>query len=240
MSAMTSMSASCRKWLVRSGVLAGPLFVVIFTTYGATLPRYQARRHPVSSLALGPRGWIQKANFLVAGCLYGAFTVGLWHSETSSSRSRLAPALLATGAIGLLGAGAFTTDPVSGYPPGTPDALQGYSGRSAMLHDLLSIPTFLALPVGAAVYARSFAREGRFGWALYSGGTAAMMLSAYGLASAAFNQAPALVADGGLYQRASITTGVAWLTALAVHTLRASQQPSGLAGSGREPRTAGA
>jgi hypothetical protein len=60
-----------------------------------------------------------------------------------------------------------------------------------------------------------------------------MMLTAYGLASAAFNQAPALVADGGLYQRAAITTGVAWLTALAVETLRASQHPSGLAASGR-------
>jgi Protein of unknown function (DUF998) len=95
-----------------------------------------------------------------------------------------------------------------------------------MLHDLLSIPTFLALPAGAAVYARSFAREGRFGWALYSGGTAAMMLTTYGLATAAFNQRPALVANGGLYQRAAITTGIAWLTALAIETLRASQLPS--------------
>jgi hypothetical membrane protein len=225
---------------VRCGVLAGPLFVAIFTAHGATLPSYQARRHPVSSLALGPRGWIQKANFLVAGCLYGAFTVGLWRTGTCSSQSRLAPALLATGAVGLIGAGAFTTDPVSGYPPGTPDVSPGYSGRAAMLHDLLSIPTFLALPAGAAVYARSFAREGRFGWALYSGGTAATMLTAYGLASAAFNQAPALVAEGGLYQRAAITTGVAWLSALALHTLRASQHPRGLGASGREPRTGGA
>jgi hypothetical protein len=135
MNAVTSMSASCRNWLVRCGVLAGPLFVAIFTAHGATLPGYRARRHPVSSLALGTRGWIQKANFLVAGCLYGAFAVGLWR--------------------------------------------------------------FLALPAGAAVYMRSFAREGRFGWALYSGGTAATMLTAYGLASAAFNQAPALAADGG-------------------------------------------
>jgi hypothetical protein len=39
-----------------------------------------------------------------------------------------------------------------------------------------------------------------------------MMLTAYGLASAAFNQAPALVADGGLYQRAAITTATGHLT----------------------------
>jgi hypothetical protein len=34
----------------------------------------------------------------------------------------------------------------------------------------------------------------------------------HGLASAAFNQAPALVADGGLYQRAAITTATGHLT----------------------------
>jgi hypothetical protein len=70
--------------------------------HGATLPSYQARRHPVSSLALGSRGWIQKTNFLVAPCLYGGFTVGLWRSGTCSSHSRLAPALLAAGAVGLI------------------------------------------------------------------------------------------------------------------------------------------
>jgi hypothetical protein len=209
--------------LLRCGVLAGPLFVTTFAAHGATLPGYQARRHPVSSLALGPPGWIQRANFGVAGCLYGALAVGLWHSAPRSSRSRVGAALVGAAAVGLLGAGAFTTDPVSGYPPGTPDALPGYSGTAAALHDLLSIPTFLGLPAAAAVYARSFARNDRPGWALYSGGTTATMLTAYGLASAAFNQAAPLVANGGLYQRAAITTGFAWLTALAVHTLRASQ-----------------
>jgi hypothetical protein len=218
--------ASWRTRLLRCGVLAGPLFVATFTAHGATLPSYEARRHPVSSLALGPHGWIQRANFVVAGCLCGALAVGLWRSGPRSCHNRLGPALVGAVAVGLLGAGAFTTDPVSGYPVGTPNALPGYSGTAAALHDLLSIPTFLGLPAAAAVYARAFVRKGRPEWALYSGGTAATMLTAYGLASAAFNQAPALVANGGLYQRAAITTGVTWLTALAVHTLRGSQHQS--------------
>jgi hypothetical protein len=122
-----------------------------------------------------------------------------------------------------------------------PPLMRGYSGRPAMLHELLSIPTFLALPAGAAVYARSCAREGCFGSALYSGGTAATMLTAYGLASAAFNQAPALVAGGGLYLRAATTTDVAWFTALAVHTHRTQASiPNGLAAARRKPRTEGA
>jgi Protein of unknown function (DUF998) len=220
-----TLATSWRIRLLRCGVLAGPIFVATFTAHGATLPGYQARRHPVSSLALGSRGWIQKANFLAAGCLYGAFAVGLWDSGTPASRSRLGPALLAAGAVGLLGAGGFTTDPVNGYPPGTPDVSQAYSSTAALLHDLLSIPTFLGVPAAAAVYARSFARQGRFRWALYSAGTTATMLTEYGLATAAFNQAPALVANGGFYQRAAITTGIAWITALAIQTLRASRHP---------------
>jgi Protein of unknown function (DUF998) len=221
-----SIAASRRNRLLRCGVLAGPLFIATFTAHGAIVPGYRARRHPVSSLALAPNGWIQRANFVVAGCLCGALAVGLWHPGPRLFHSRLGSALVGAVAAGLLGAGAFTTDPVSGYPPGTPDALPSYNGTAAALHDLLSIPTFLGLPAAAAVYARAFVHEDRPGWALYSGGTAATMLTAYGLASAAFNQTPALVANGGLYQRAAITTGITWLTALAVHTLHGSQHQS--------------
>ena len=40
------------------------------------------------------------------------------------------------------------------------------------------------------------------------------MLANVGLASAAFSQAPTLVANGGLYQPAAVSTGFTWLTAL--------------------------
>ena len=128
-----------------------------------------------------------------------------------------------------MAAGAFTTDPVSGYPPGTPDALPGYSGTPAALHDLLSVPTILGLPAATAVYARAFARTGATGWARYSAATATVMLVNVGLASAAFSQAPALVAHGGLYQTAAVTTGFAWLTALALHNLQMTKRTPSLA-----------
>lgn len=214
---MTTTAA--RRALLQCGVLAGPLFVAAFTAHGAALPGYDVRRHPVSSLVLGPHGWMQTANFVVAGCLYGGLAVGLWRSSGRSPQSRLGAALVGAVAVGLLGAGTFTTDPVSGYPPGTPDALPAYSGTRAALHDLLSIPTFVGLPAAAGVYARVFARSGATGWAWYSAATATAMAAAVTLASAAFNQAPALVANGGLYQRAAIITGFAWLTALALHIL---------------------
>lgn len=49
---------------------AGPLFVTVFVLEGARRPDYKPLRHPVSSLALGSRGWVQVTNFAVAGTLY--------------------------------------------------------------------------------------------------------------------------------------------------------------------------
>ena len=48
----------------------GPVFAAVFLVEGALRDGYQPLRHPVSSLALGPRGWIQTANFAVAGTLF--------------------------------------------------------------------------------------------------------------------------------------------------------------------------
>jgi hypothetical protein len=46
-----------------------------------------------------------------------------------------------------------------------------------------------------------------------------VMLVFFGLASAAFSQVAVLVDLGGLFQRAAVTTGFAWLTALAIRIL---------------------
>jgi hypothetical protein len=46
------------------------------------------------------------------------------------------------------------------------------------------------------------------------------MLTTMALAGAGFGQSPRLINLGGLFQRASIITGFAWLTALSAHALR--------------------
>jgi len=204
--------------LLRCGVVAGPLFVATFLVEGARRPGYDPRRHPVSSLALGPGGWVQAANFTITGVLYLALAAGLVRTSDPAAGTSAGPALIGAAAVGLLGAGAFTTDPVSGYPPGTPDAPARHSTRGA-LHDLLSVPTFIGLPAAALSYARAFRQSGDRGWAAYSAGSALVMLTGFGLASAAFSQAPSLVNRGGLFQRACVTTGFAWLTALAMRRL---------------------
>ena len=46
------------------------------------------------------------------------------------------------------------------------------------------------------------------------------MLATMALAAAGFGQSPRLVRFGGLFQRASVITGFAWLTALSVRALQ--------------------
>ena len=115
------------KAFLACGVIAGPLFVVAFLFEGATRADYDPLRHPVSSLALGDYGWVQSANFLVAGLLTLAFSVGLRSALRLGKGSTWGPLLVGVWAIGLLGAGVFVTYPVSGYPLVTPARLSGNS-----------------------------------------------------------------------------------------------------------------
>jgi hypothetical protein len=51
------------------GMVAGPLFFLVFTVAGLVRPDYDPLRHPVSSLEFGPTGWVQALNFIVTGTL---------------------------------------------------------------------------------------------------------------------------------------------------------------------------
>src|SRR6266567_4382989 len=109
--------------LLYCGLAAGPAFVTTFLAEGATRDGYRPSRHPVSSLALGPRGRVQTAHFAVTGTLVLAGAAGLGRAADPALSSRAGGALIGAAGAGLIGAAVFATDPVSGYPPGTPDAL---------------------------------------------------------------------------------------------------------------------
>jgi hypothetical membrane protein len=211
---------STTRLLLWCGAVAGPLFIAMFLLEGATAAHYNPLRHPVSSLALAPAGWLQVANFLIAGTLYLAFAAGLWRTRRTAVGTRVGVILIAAAGVGLLGSGLFITDPVSGYPPGTPDAPGDYTTTGA-LHDLCAIPIFLGIPAAQIAFGSMFVRRRNYGWALYSIGSAVAMLVALVSTNMAFNQVAALVHVGGLLQRITISIGFAWLTALASRTLAA-------------------
>ena len=205
--------------LLACGVIGGPLFVATFLVEGATRANYDPLRHPVSSLALGDSGWVQGANFIVTGLLTLAFAVGLWCALQPGKGSTLGPLLVGVWAVGLLGAGVFVTDPVSGYPPGAADRLSGYSWHGA-LHDLFSGPAFVALAAACFVFGHWFAGRGERGWAVYSAISGLVFVIAFVLTSAGFGQAAGLIDLAGLLQRVAVAVGFGWLTLLAVHLRR--------------------
>jgi hypothetical protein len=210
--------------LLACGVIAGPLFVVAFIVEGATRANYNPLRHPVSSLELGDFGWTQVANFIVAGLLTLAFAAGMRRALRPVGGSTWGPLLVGACAVGLLGAGIFLTDPLSGYPPGAPEQ-RHYSVHGA-LHDLFSALFFVGLPAACLVFARRFVGWGERGWAIYSAMTGVVFAVAFVLTSMAFGQAESLVDFGGLFQRIALIVGEGWLTLLAVHLLRTFSEPS--------------
>jgi hypothetical protein len=207
------------KTFLACGAIGGPLFVLAFLVGGATRVNYDPLRHPVSSLALGDSGWTQTANFIITGLQMLALAGGLRWALRPGKGSTWGPLLVGVWAVGLLGAGVFVTDSVSGYPPGTPDRLSGNSWHGA-LHDLFSLLGFVALAAACFVFGRWFAGRGKRGWALYSAVSGVIFAVAFVLSSAGFAQLAGLVDLAGLLQRVAVAVGFCWLTLLAVHVLR--------------------
>jgi hypothetical protein len=197
--ALTALLLSC-------GELAGPLFVAIFLVEGVRRRSYLARRHPVSALALGESGWIQTANFLATGALTCAFAVGAQRALRLGPGSTWIPRLVATIGCGLLGAGAFVADPISGYPPGTPD-LPAEHTKAGMLHNLCALPAFLGAPAACFAYSRRCAADREWRWATYFAAAGAVFTSAFVLSGTGFNQSKTLVDNAGLFQRVAIISG---------------------------------
>jgi len=204
------------------GLLAGPLFVGTFLVSGAFRDGYDPLRHPVSSLALGPAGWVQVASFLVAGVLTLVFALGLRQSLKPGPGAAAGPILIGVWGAGLVGAGVFLTDPVSGYPAGTP-ASPDQPSWHGLLHDLVfSLPGFAGFAAAIFVLAYAFARRHAPAWAVYSGLSGIAFVVLFVLASAGFSQDPRWVSTAGLLQRLTVGIGWLWLTLLAVRQMKAA------------------
>ena len=209
------------------GVLAGPLFVAALSAIGARRRGYSWRTHTVSSLALGRQGWLQRANFIVAGVLYSCAARGLYRCDRRRVGPRAVPALVAAAGIGLIGSGVFVTDPMGGFPPvadgeeGSNDAalVEPEPTREGKLHNVCAIPIFAGIPLAGLASAVVAARRRDYRWASYSTTSSLMMVGSFVLMGQAFGGVPRFVDKGGIFQRISIASGLGWLSALSLRAL---------------------
>lgn len=187
------------------GALGATLFVVVFLLDGMTRPGYSPTRHTVSALALGPRGWLQQANFVLCGAAVTASAVGL----LVSGDHRMLGLVLTIFGLGLV-VSVVPMDPMRGYPPGTPDRDPKELSTAHAVHDGAGAAVFFALPVISAVSA--FALPG-IGWTV----GAVLVTIALMAALTAFNRAwEEDSPTTGTVQRAVLVPGCLWVAAVFV------------------------
>jgi hypothetical membrane protein len=143
--------------IVRGARLAGTvgpaLFLVVLLVEGAVRPGYRPLHDTISELSLGPRGWIQTANFLVFGVLFIVFAHGVKAGLDDSRAARVGGSLLSLIGLGVLGCGLFRAQH---WPPSS-------MGPAGLLHLACAmVLVFGLLPVATGVLMRAFAADARW------------------------------------------------------------------------------
>src|SRR5579862_4348539 len=104
--------------LLRCGVLAGPFYLAVALIQVRLRDGFDLARHSLSVLANGPGGWVQTANFVLTGLMVLAAAVGF--GRLLGPKSRELTWFLGGYGVAMIVAAVFPTDPVDGFPPGTP------------------------------------------------------------------------------------------------------------------------
>jgi hypothetical protein len=200
--------------LLYYGVVAGPLFTVVAVIEMLARSGFDLRRHDLSLLSNGPLGWIQVANFVVAGLFAIAAAVGMRRVLRSGRGRTWGPLLIAVYGLGYIGAGVFVADPMNGFPPGTPDGLPGSASWHSWMHLISGSIGFIALIAACFVFARRFSGLGQRGWTAYSVATGLVVLAAVVGISSGSQTAATII---GFFVAA--TLGWAWLSAVSARLL---------------------
>lgn len=206
------------KWLVICGAIAGLLFTFSWIIQEGFREGYNPIMIPISSLAIGPFGWIQSATFLISGALIILFAYGLWKISKKEYKgvSKWGPILILICGIGLIGAGCFITDPMNSYPEGTPVVNDNPSFDSVM-HQLFSSFLFFGLPITCFIFGNYFAAKKELKWLIYSFLSGILFLALFLVTSMGFSQIAGLQFYAGLLQRITLTIGFLWMILLSIY-----------------------
>ncbi|MET8992634.1 DUF998 domain-containing protein [Nonomuraea wenchangensis] len=214
--------------LLTCGVVAGPLFIALVLIQDYTRPGFDPRRQPLSLLSLGDLGWVQMANFIITGLLYGAFAVGMRRWLHPGRGGTWGPLSIGAFGAGLIIAGAFRTAPGWGYPAGAPSGVPTEVGVSYVLHGVGFFVVLVSLIAACFVFTRRFAVLGDRRWAISCAVTGAALPTIY-LLSGVLSQSGEHPQPLSLLLRLLAFVGWGWASLLAVRLRREAT-------AGRRPR----
>lgn len=183
-------------WWLTLGFAGTVLFPIIYTIEGVARPGYNPLRQTISSLSLGPGGWIQQLNFALCGIsvLWMAFA---WRKILAGGVcATWYPILRAIEGIGLFGVAIFTRDPV---------------------HTAFLIVIVNAMCFGLFVIARRFWKRPLWrGWTAFSVACGLLLLVFMSFFGLALNPHGALAGYAGLFERLATNADTIWTLALLV------------------------
>ena len=159
--------------LLLCGVILAPLFYAVVLIQAFTRAGFDIRRAPLSILSLGELGWIQIANFILAGVLALACALGIRRVLAGRKGGTFGPLLIATYGLGLIVAGTFHPDPGYHFPPGVgaPAEMLPVMSDHAKIHSLGFVIVVLSLIAACFVFCFGFRSRGQSGWSVYSAAT---------------------------------------------------------------------
>ncbi len=210
------------KWLLICGQLGCILFIVLFLIQGQLRAAYSPLKFPISSLSIGEFGWIQRINFLISGSLIFLFAIGFRRATPLLKNSLWTSRLFGAVALGLIGAGFCSSDPIYGYPMNAPLKIAQFT-ITGHLHDFFSIFVFVCLPIACFKMRNRFSEFNNQKWASFTLVSVIGMLSAFFLAAVGFKQTLLFVDFAGVFQRLSIIFGFTWLIALSRLIIKVSK-----------------
>jgi hypothetical protein len=198
-----------------AAMIGSAFFVATFTLEGWLRPGYDAREMYISELALGPRGPIQAANFMIGGALVLLFAWGIAPALRDGKASRAGPVLLALVGLCLLLSGFFVMDPVTSTTYRTAPPM-GQVSLHAKVHGILGALFFTLAPVSCFVLLRRFRAEPRWrsmvAWTIGAGALLVVAILLLRVGPARPPSAPnVLNAWCGALQRVAAVTFFAWL-----------------------------
>jgi hypothetical protein len=154
--------------LLACAAVAGPLWAVVSIAQAATREAFDITRHPLSALSNGSLGWLQIANFVLAGVLTIAGAAGLRRVLRGTRGGTWAPRLVRVYGVALIAAGLLPIDPGAGFPAGTPDTVPTSMSWHSYGHLAAGTVAFACLIAACYVLGSHYRRAGERGAAVLS------------------------------------------------------------------------